>query len=1385
VRRSDLLAILLFFVLPALLFWPTIFGGKTLIPADNLFTFPPFKAFAAQLGVGAPHNQLVSDLLLENYVWKRFIVESLHAGQIPLWNPYLFAGVPFLAAGQHSALYPLTILFYFLPIPQAYGLFTALQLALASLSMYFFARVIHIRRWGAFVAALTYTFSGFFLVSTVFPMFIAVASWLPLVLAFVELIVREEHRETREIRGNQGKAQGPLISPDFPRFPQKPSRVLYACLGALVIGLQFLAGHIDASYYVLLVTAFYTLWRVALLVRQPRLALKIVVWLGFMVGSGVALAGVQLVPLYELARLNFRQESATYEQVVGWAFPLKQLITFVIPDFFGNPSHHAYLDVVSRQTVSVGREIFWGTKNYVEAGSYVGILPLLLAVVATVSSLKSSPQPSAVVGRETWDVRPYVLFFALLALLSMLFAFGTPLYAILFNFLPGYRQLHSPFRWVFPYTLAVSVLAGIGADWLSRRGSEGSQAHPQRPTRPLERFLAWLAFGLGLAIVILLVASLFIPAPFIAIADRVLSASELAQTVFADGRAFYSYEFRNFLVFGLFLMAGGAVLRLSRCPIYLPKRLGGQPVWKPLAVALIVLDLFTIGAGFNAAADPKLLEFKPPAVEFLQQDASLFRITSYDGPGDKTFNPNVGMFYGLSDVRGYDSIIPKQYADYMNLIEGQGELLYNRIAPIYWHGNLDSRLLDLLGVKYVLTTRPIPNPNYTLVYDREIKIYRNEDALPRAFIVPRAKVVTDPAQWAYELKSLDPIQVVLLEEEDNKPERTPRPPRPPTYSDVRILRYTPNEVVVQADLDGDGWLVLADSYFPGWQAFVSTADRPEKETPIYKADGNFRAVELGSGRHVVRFKYNPFSFKLGLYATFLAAMVLALGLGAWAWGRLYREQEGDQVARRVAKNSLIPMGMSLLNKAIDTAFAAIMLRVLGPTDAGKFAFAVVVIGYFDIFVNFGLNTLVTREVARDRSQANRYLSNTALLRLILIGAATPILALVLFAWRNLFALSDDTTWAILLLALGLVPSGISAALSSIFMAHEKMEYPAAITTVTTLVKVTLGLIVLLAGWGFVGLAASNIVVNVTTLGILFYLVVQKFFVPRLEFQPSFGRAMLGTSYPLMLNDMLSRLFFRVDVTLLQPLQGDLTVGWYTTAYKYLDGLNILPSTFTLAIFPLMSRYAATAKESLLRAYLLALKFLIIVSVPLAMLSMFYAEGIILIFGGPQYLPEAAIALQLIIWFLPFSFINSVTHYVLIALNQQRFLTLAFVVGFAFNLIANLIFIPMFSYRASAVITIFSEIVLLAPFYYGIRQHLASVPWLSLFWKPMLAGAVMGAALGGLGSVSWLVLIPLSLVVYFAALVALRALDADEWAVLRMLVPSRRQAVPLKVEEGHR
>lgn len=1373
VEGRDALIALVLFLLPLLMLAPVTVGPRTLLPADNLFAGPPWSAHADELGVDQPHNALLSDLILENYVWKRLTLQAIEQRSLPLWDPYVLAGHPFLANGQHSMLYPFSLLFYVLPITKAYGWFTVLQLWLAGLFMAVLLRVLGANRTGALIAGITYQLSTFFVVSVVFTMIIAAAVWLPLLLALIEIIIRKQ------------ETKGPVAYSPIP----------YVAAGAVVLGVQNLAGHIEITYYTLLVSGFYALWRLFVLWRRQHVvapALRLAIWLLAMVGLGMGLGAVQLAPLYEVASRNFRVGSVDYSDVVGWALPARRIISFLIPDFFGNPSHHATFDLLSRHWLPLGPNAHgginplcpnctgWDIKTSVEAGAYLGILPLALAGLAVVGWVRQ---------------RHHTAIFAVLAGLSLAFAFGTPLYALLYYGLPFWNQLHSPFRWIFPFTLSVAVLAGLGASALSRRreSSEAVEAGEVRsdPLDTISRYAGWLLFWGGLAGLALMVTMLIDPAPFIAVAGVAFARSGLAQNAFADAAQFLGYQWPNLAKFCLFVTAAGAILRISRCRIFLPGRRARVPIWQPLAVLVVAADLLVAGWGFNPAADPKLLDFRPPVVEWLmerQQVDPFFRITAFVQPGEpQPLIANTGQYWHLHDVRGYDSIIPAQYARYMGLIQSQGDLLYNRIAPIYAPGYeaLDSALLDLLGARYILTTQDIPNDGYRLVYDGDLRVYENLDALPRAFTVPVAQQVTVD-EMDYALRSLNPrCRVILADDGGGHAIGGPAGPRDETceVQAAPVIRYTANEVIVRASLPEPGWLVLADSYFPGWKAYRrpppadavpgAGEEADETELTIHLANGNFRAVYLEAGDWEVRFVYTPMSVKLGLYGSFLAAVMTLFLLGVWAWGRLYRESADDQPIKRIAKNSLAPMAMALLNRVIDFAFALLMLRILTPEGAGRFQFAVVFIGYAEILTRFGLGTLLTREVARDRARSGGYFSNVTILRVILWLLSLPAMGVALWLYVLFGGVATETAIAVGCFAVGLFFSNISDGLTALFYAHEQAEYPAGISTITTIVRVSLGALALLLGGGVIGLAAGSVVANIVSATMLGIILFQKTVRPRFDNDPSLRRHMLRESVPLMINHLLATLFFRIDILILQPTWGDRAVGYYGAAYKYIDGINIIPSYFTLAIFPLMSRYAHTARDSLVRAYVLSLRLLLIIALPLAVGTPFIARELILVLGGSQYLPESMIALQLLVWFLPFSFVNQVTQYVLIAIDQQRFLTRAFLIGVAFNVVANLILIPTYGYRAAAITTIASEWALLIPFYYAVRKHLCHVPWAAVIWRPAVAAAVMGGSLWLVEDAHVLVRLACAASVYSAVLVLAGGLRQPDMELVWRLVPRPR------------
>jgi O-antigen/teichoic acid export membrane protein len=465
------------------------------------------------------------------------------------------------------------------------------------------------------------------------------------------------------------------------------------------------------------------------------------------------------------------------------------------------------------------------------------------------------------------------------------------------------------------------------------------------------------------------------------------------------------------------------------------------------------------------------------------------------------------------------------------------------------------------------------------------------------------------------------------------------------------------------------------------------------------------------------------------------------------------------------------MAAQVVARTVDLGFAIFMLRVLGPVDFGGYAFAGALIGYFVIFSDFGLGTLLTREVARRPEEGPRYLGNVISLRLILWIAAAPVLAGLAWVYHAYFGLSQAAMATAVLLMLAVGPGGLAGALSGLFLAHERMEVPAAVVIFTSLMKALLGIAVLLLGWGILGVGAVAIATNGVTAMVFWGLVSRRFFRPGPALDRSFGLGLLRTSVPLVLNSLLNSVFFRIDVLLLQAMRNAETVGLYSTAYKFVDALLIIPSAFTLALFPLMARQGIASPEDLRRTYSRGLRVLLLAALPAAVGISLVAEDLVVTLFGPAY-REAGGTLRLLIWFLPFSYVNGLTQYVLIALNHQRFITAVFLAAAGFNLAGNILLIPEYGAHGAAATTIASELVLLGPFLVRTSGLIGRPQIVGMAVRAGMAAAVMGAAMLLLGPLPFWALLPAGGVVYVGAAAALRVLGPEDIALLRRLVRGR-------------
>lgn len=607
----------------------------------------------------------------------------------------------------------------------------------------------------------------------------------------------------------------------------------YTVLTGLVLGIQFLAGHPETSAHMLLLWGLCLLWRGIPQARQngwKSTTAHLLKFVALAMALGLALAAVEILPfletLYhsvELIAKGSRSPSIQLWASGAWLL-WTTLITLIFPDFYGNPV--------------LGHNRFWfPLSNYNEMTIYFGLLPLFLALLGVAA------------WRSDWRSR----LFTAAAILALGVALQFPVLVALDRLPPLNMVSNSRLRLVFVF--ACALLAGLGADRLRR----------DEVAQRVEK----ITWGLAIASLPL---TLLAARMSVLLSEGDFPPPDLGQ-VFLQAVKDIDLEFIRELLRtpDWTILLPFPLLLIFAVALSLRNRAGfGNQALMPVLIGLVVADLFLIGADYNPALDPPGEEMlNPKAVALIKE-----RITGVErvtGIGYAMF-PNSSTIFQLPDVRGYDPTVSNRYYRLSLLFPGRDEFGRGGFVIMPSADPNLPRLLNLLGVKYLISSHPLQGEGLELIYDESAKIYENQRAFPRAFLVFRQEVLP-PEQILARLSdpSFDLASVVLLEE---APPADWAQADSPGNGRAQIQEYRFNHVVVEAESTAPAFLVLSDSYAPGWSVSVDGA-----EAPLYLADYSLRAVPLSPGKHVVRFTYSPLSFKIGAglsLAVLLATLALAL-----------------------------------------------------------------------------------------------------------------------------------------------------------------------------------------------------------------------------------------------------------------------------------------------------------------------------------------------------------------------------------------------------------------------------------------------------------------------------------------------------------------------------
>jgi len=745
----------------------------------------------------SPH----SDQYIAGYAFREFAASTLRAtGHFPLWNPYLFGGMPYIAAMHGDIFYPTFLLRMVMPTDVAMTWGFIIHLFLAGLFTFGFLRALGYSFYGSLVGGIAYMMSGQ-IASYASPghdgkLFVSALFSLALWILY------------RGIRAGKAWMWGAF---------------------ALIIGLCVLSPHPQLLQYTLLACGAYALFLAFSTldgISLPRLvAIKRLGAALAAVVVGLAIGAVQYLPVREYVKWSPRAGGlADYATATSYAWNPEELMNVYLPQFSGM------------------LENYWGRNGIHLHSDYAGVVVLFLA-------------GAAFIGLRSDARRKHVIFWSIVLVVSLLWSMGssTPFYRIPYAIVPGTKYFRAPATIFFVGTLAIALLACMGAERFLQRRISGRY------------LIGWLVAG-----------------GFIAVLASVGALSSMAES-FADERMFdrvlanrgalFVGAWRSFFFVALVAALGFAFFR--------GKLSGRVAAW--VLAALMAFDLWTIERAYWVFSPPaKVIYASDPIIDMLKAEPQPVRVLAFPvqpGHGRDVFLTGDGlMTHRIRNVLGYHGNQLGRYNELVGLRSADNRMVSPNVLQVT---NTKYLLTDIAELPFLgnatLVKGPVRNASGDTVY-----LYRLNAEHPYSWVTPVAVQAPDDQVLATVLNPrFDVTRAALFDTSANVAVSKDLQTLPAPLSIATSVRhYEPGKVQIDlgAAAPQGSSLVVSENYYPGWKATVDG-----KPARIGRADYTFIGVELPEGARTIELNFTSDSYARGKTITWIAIALGLLMLGAGTW----------------------------------------------------------------------------------------------------------------------------------------------------------------------------------------------------------------------------------------------------------------------------------------------------------------------------------------------------------------------------------------------------------------------------------------------------------------------------------------------------------------------
>jgi len=534
-----------------------------------------------------------------------------------------------------------------------------------------------------------------------------------------------------------------------------------------------------------------------------------------------------------------KNTSGYYEYHTSWSFSPEEVLTFVVPSYYGFGGSTYDGPLTNNQPVKVNT--YFGQMPFVDVAMYMGVIVFVLALFAVFTRWKD----------------PVVQFLAILAGIALLISFGKNfplLFDPMFYYFPYFNKFRVPSMILVLDQMSFPVLAALGLMKIISLKKESNEK--------LKKIIRNLAITFSVIFVLSLLFNSGIGSWFAGrmtdYADSIQQANSRQAQMFKALSGYGSQMFTGDFLFAFAFIS----LTFWGAYGYINSKLSSDS-FIVIVILLTIIDLWRIdarGAVYHDNPNVKAAFQEPDYISFIksQKNKEPFRILNLKQDrslGSLGDNENFNAYFLVEDFYGYSAVKPRAFQDIMDVV-----------------GPVNKTVWRMLNVKYIITNGKVPANQFPFLKEiyssKESTVYENEDALPRFYFVNsvQKKSAIDILNSMKD-NGFDPKNVAYLEKQN----LNVQPVDSADYA--RVANYTDEEIKLNVEASGNNFLFAGDTFVKGWKAYVDN-----NQTKIYETNHGYLGIVVPKGKHTVIFRYAPTSFYVSKYIALILSSIVLLGL---------------------------------------------------------------------------------------------------------------------------------------------------------------------------------------------------------------------------------------------------------------------------------------------------------------------------------------------------------------------------------------------------------------------------------------------------------------------------------------------------------------------------